>query len=497
MRYVDKIAQVITSFADRVNIHNGKPYLNDEYKGLANEKGNYFYTYASGDVERGVSYTSCVNMVQEITLVVQSNCFDSEIQLNAWLNAQLNGSSDVQSVISSYTDKYRIQREETGNQYESDLLFAKIKFQWTYSDCYECTEFIAPPNGDCEPIFLNVTDCEGNTTTTEIPQGSTININDFVCVGGGETYTYRVEYENGTLIQEGTVTENLIVQVPNPIQCDDATYNLDNTEGATLFLGSIPSGDNETIIAPDGTATVKNTAGTTVATGLVPSGSGADITAPDATFSINSTQVATIPSGTSDSIEVRKQSGSNQIGALQGQHWRIDNSAITLKDTANNTLSTTSVPATESADIIAPNGNIENTNETFIESVLSGGTLVLNDQNVEVNGQLEGAFVAMQTLEIETLDEDMNITSPIVSFAPEILTIQVETLDTFTWAFLVVNWDNPPTFVATIAGYDIYLYTLNSVDRYRSVPEPYVNSLDAFWEDFDGTNLINLITNRL
>ena len=423
MRYVDKIAQVITSFADRVNIHNGKPYLNDEYKGLANEKGNYFYTYASGDVERGVSYTSCVNMVQEITLVVQSNCFESEIQLNAWLNAQLNGSSDVQSVISSYTDKYRIQREETGNEYETDLLFAKIKFQWTYSDCYECTEFIAPPSGDCEPIFLNVTDCEGNTTTTEIPQGSTININDFVCVGGGETYTYRVEYENGTLIQEGTVTENLIVQVPNPIVCADATYNLDNTEGATLFLGSIPSGDNETIIAPDGTATVKNTAGTTVATELVPSGSG--------------------------------------------------------------------------ADIIAPNGNIENTNQTFIESVLSGGTLILNDQNVEVNGQLEGAFVSMQTLEIETLDEDMNITSPIVSFASEILTIKVETLDTFTWAFLVVNWDNPPTFVATIAGYDIYLYTLNSVDRYRSVPEPYVNSLDAFWEDFDGTNLINLITNRL
>jgi hypothetical protein len=330
-------------------------------------------------------------------------------------------------------------------------------------------EIIIPisTGGIIEPIFLNVTDCEGNTTTTEIPQGSTININDFVCGGGGETYTYRVEYENGTLIQEGTVTENLIVQVPNPIQCDDATYNLDNTDGATLFLGSIPSGDNETIIAPD------------------------------ATFSINSTQVSTIPSGTSDSIQVRKQSGSDQIGSLQGQHWRIDNSAITLKDTANNTLSNTSVPATESADIIAPNGNIENTNETFIASVLSGGTLVLDDQNVEVNGQLEGAFVAMQTLEIETLDEDMNITSPILSFAPEILTIEVETLDTLTWAFLVVNWDNPPTFVATIAGYDIYLYTLNSVNRYRSVPEPYVNSLDAFWEDFDGTNLINLITNRL
>jgi len=91
----------------------------------------------------------------------------------------------------------------------------------------------------------------------------------------------------------------------------------------------------------------------------------------------------------------------------------------------------------------------------------------------------------------------MNITSPVVSFVPELLTIEIETLETLTWGFLVVNWDNPPIFVAAITGYDVYLYTLNGVDRYRSIPDPYINNLDAFWEDFDGTNLINLITNRL
>ena len=277
---------------------------------------------------------------------------------------------------------------------------------------------------------------------------------------------YVVEYADGTPIESGTIPSGgyVMVVVPNP---EPVNWTLFDTDGNVLDSGTEPAGGTLTIVAPD------------------------------ATFSINGVQVATIPSGGSDSIEVRKANGSNQIGSLQGQYWRVPNSEITLKDTDDNTLSTTSVPATESAEIIAPNATIENTNETFIASVLSGGTLVLDDQNIEVNGELEGAFVAMQTLEIETLDEDMNVTSPIVSFEPEILTIEVETLDTLTWAFLVVNWDNPPTFVATIAGYDVYLYTLNSVDRYRSIPEPYVNNLDAFWEDFDGTNLINLITNRL
>jgi len=218
---------------------------------------------------------------------------------------------------------------------------------------------------------------------------------------------------------------NIEVTIPEPEPCEDATYNLDNTEGSTLLSGSIPSGDNETIIAPDGTATVKNTQNTTVATGLVPSGGAANITAPDATFSINSTQVATIPSGTSDSIQVRKQSGSDQIGALQGQHWRIANSAITLKDTANNTLSTTNVPATESAEIVAPDGTIENTDSSYTDTVASGGTLVLPDSQINVNGVNEGDVVSVQTIDVNITDGTDPVTPDSVSLVGNTLTIEV------------------------------------------------------------------------
>jgi hypothetical protein len=162
-----------------------------------------------------------------------------------------------------------------------------------------------------------------------------------------------------------------------------------------LLSGSIPSGDSETIIAPD------------------------------ATFSINSTQVATIPSGTSDSIQVRKESGSNQIGSLQGQHWRIDNSAITLKDTANNTLSTTNVPATESAEIVAPDGTIENTDSSYTDTVQSGGTLILPGSQINVNGVNEGGVVSVKTIDVNITDGTDPVTPDSVLLVGNNLTIEV------------------------------------------------------------------------
>lgn len=274
---------------------------------------------------------------------------------------------------------------------------------------------------------VTVTNQNGDElASVDLPSVSGGNIE--VTIDPCEPAEYVVEYADGTPIESGTIPsgESETIVVPN---CEDATYNLDNTEGSTLLSGSIPSGDNETIIAPDGTATVKNTQNTTVATGLVPSGGAANITAPDATFSINSTQVATIPSGTSDSIQVRKQSGSDQIGALQGQHWRIDNSAITLKDTANNTLSTTNVPATETATIIAPNGEATNSNSTYNLTVQAGGSEVLPDSNwgVNVNDNLEGSII------LPTLDPsneiEVNLKVDAFTYQPENITLTSNILE--------------------------------------------------------------------
>jgi len=175
----------------------------------------------------------------------------------------------------------------------------------------------------------------------------------------------------------------------------------------------------------DATAVLKNTDGTTLSTTNIPSGTSDDITAPDSTFSINGTQVATIPSGDSDSIQVRKESGSNQIGSLQGQYWRVDDSVITLKDTANNTLSTTNVPATEAQDITAPDADVENSDASYTDTIESGGTLVVPDSDVNVNSSLEGTVVSVKDIDIDVTDGSSPVTPDAVSVVGNTVTIQV------------------------------------------------------------------------
>ena len=331
---------------DFVMVLNTSPRWKDFVLGATNGNAEFF-TQRSGDLVAGAAMILNVRIKSVADLcAIPATDYDFEVQ-----PTPLPSCADVTVVNSN--GEYSVQVES------GDLL--------TLPDT---PVTVTNQNGD-------------ELASVDLPSVSGGNIE--VTIEPCEPAEYVVEYADGTPIESGTIPsgESETIVVPN---CEDATYNLDNTEGSTLSSGSIPSGDNETIIAPDGTATVKNTQNTTVATGLVPSGGAANITAPDATFSINSTQVATIPSGTSDSIQVRKQSGSDQIGSLQGQHWRIANSAITLKDTANNTLSTTNVPATESANIVAPDGTVTVNRDGVLfatETVQSGGTATVNVPSVQ------------------------------------------------------------------------------------------------------------------
>jgi hypothetical protein len=83
----------------------------------------------------------------------------------------------------------------------------------------------------------------------------------------------------------------------------------------------------------------------------------------------------------------------------------ITDSTATLKDTADNVLSTTSILAEGSADIVAPDGTVENSNATYTDTVVSGGTLVLPDTtyDVYVNGVFNQS-VNLITLKNETLN---------------------------------------------------------------------------------------------
>jgi hypothetical protein len=65
-----------------------------------------------------------------------------------------------------------------------------------------------------------------------------------------------------------------------------------------------------------------------------------------------------------------------------------------------------------------------------------------------------------------------------------------------TWEYLSYNWSEEPTLITAISSGDVYEYKLDESTRYRLVPNPYNPTQDAFYSDFDGTNLTNLITTR-
>jgi hypothetical protein len=112
---------------------------------------------------------------------------------------------------------------------------------------------------------------------------------------------------------------------------------------------------------------------------------------------------------------------------------------------------------------------------------------------------IEIDFTDQLTLVVQPPDETpielgTNVISPTVTIDLTAAPGQ-QSLDN-TWTYLVAQWDNPPSLVATIAAGQVYLYTLNSTPRYRLVPAPYDAGSDAFYSGFSSGVLSGLIDTR-
>lgn len=123
----------------------------------------------------------------------------------------------------------------------------------------------------------------------------------------------------------------------------DATAILQNTITTVLGTFTIASGATQVITAPDATAVLKDTAGNTILTELIPSNVSEDLTCPDGHVHLKKENDGTI-------INLFPRSG-------QTITYEVADSVIELIDTAENLISTTSVHATEPAQITAPDAN--------------------------------------------------------------------------------------------------------------------------------------------
>jgi hypothetical protein len=210
---------------------------------------------------------------------------------------------------------------------------------------------------------------------------------------------YVVEYANGDPIESGTIPSGgfEMVIVPNCPAVDPSDVYINGVEIGTttngeqfditveqggIEVGSFIDGVWVVPECEDATAVLKDTDGNILSTTGIRSGTSEDIIAPDATFDINGVQVATILSGGSDSIEVRRASGSTQVGSLQGQYWRVANTTVQLRDSAaNNIGAVNSYGAESSNNLTAPDGTVTvNRDGVFFatQAVRSNGTATIN-----------------------------------------------------------------------------------------------------------------------
>jgi hypothetical protein len=132
--------------------------------------------------------------------------------------------------------------------------------------------------------------------------------------------------------------------------CADASYTIEDSLGNILYTGTIPSGGSTTEVIGNSTLNVNKSDGTLIS--------------------------------------------SESILAEGTDSYNVADSSAVLKDEDGNVLSTTPIKATETEDIVAPNGDVS-VNSVAFDDVLSGGTLdieVLKSTGNDQIGSKQGQY---------------------------------------------------------------------------------------------------------
>jgi hypothetical protein len=249
-------------------------------------------------------------------------------------------------------------------------------------------------------------------TATQTP----IN-NDLLDYVGGWVLRVRLQVE-----KIGLCEIPLGGEMPPPPTCENATFqNSDESFVTTIASGDTYTSEDVTVNVYDqnetflGTATNPSNVDFNVVVELEPcppsevnaeainsldeivttavlTPTNNQILAPDAHLRIKK-------SGGTDIVEIDLPSGSDEVQT-------ISDSVITLKDSANTTISTTNVQATETADITAPDGAIT-VNGSSVGNVKSNGTRNLF---VKLNGTNSGTYDGVDTINVTSTSTIFNAT---------------------------------------------------------------------------------------
>jgi hypothetical protein len=149
--------------------------------------------------------------------------------------------------------------------------------------------------------------------------------------------------------------------------CADATYTIEDSLGNILYTGTIPSGGSVTEVIGNSTLNVNKSDGTLIS--------------------------------------------SRSILAQDTDSYNVGDSSAVLKDENGNVLSTTPIKATETEDIVAPNGDVS-VNSVAFDDVLSGGTLdieVLKSTGNDQIGSKQGQYWRIGDSNITNFDSSYDV----------------------------------------------------------------------------------------
>jgi hypothetical protein len=254
---------------------------------------------------------------------------------------------------------------------------------------------------------------------------------------------YRVEYENGTLIEAGTIPSggSKTIEVPNPGICANATWELRDEDGNLLDSGSVASGGSVTIEAPNADLLIRNSLNQTLYNLSLLSGSSGTQTIGDSSIRLedsvgtliaNSSVVAegsatiAAPDGV---VSVRKSDGveiySVDVRSNGTASQNVADSVAVIKDSANTTLKSENIKATESENIVINDSSVENSDASYSVSVLAENSLVLPDSQINVNSVDSGDVVSVKTIDVNLTDGVDPVTPTSVGLVGNTLTIEV------------------------------------------------------------------------
>ena len=407
-----------------------------------------------------------------------------------------------------------------------------------------------------------------NTCTDALldEDGNFILDEDGNCISGeGCAYVnYVVKYEDETPIESGSVEsggsiEVIVPNCPTPEPCEDATAEL-YFDDALIDTLTIPSGDTDSfsidcatqinavrvdaseighqhggtfklsgtlngkdtyvkvddtdkIIYYDGTRWILEKLGGGAHTHEAALGNEDYPWEADWTLENLTMQQATVGTYCSNGnicadATVENTDQSYQTTVESGGTLVLPDTTINVTDQDNNILDTITFPVYSTVNIdidsYCEDATVENSDASYTDIVASGGTLVLPDSDVNVNGNLEGTVVSVKDIDIDVTDGTNPVTPDAITISGNTITIEVpagggapvgatlirtgQTTSYRTGDDANTNSEGRATDFFTLASNNPFGNTDRFTDELGG--QTYTNNIVIDWSTYDGTTVL-------